>query len=622
MFVYLGFMEARDFSAHAAQTSLWRVAILAVFCAILATIGDNGAAAEPFRTASLTPGNELWRQSALPRVLAPSEGARYQRIFALQERGAWDEADREIGKLKDRLLLGHVLAARYLSKPYRASYRELEQWLELYADEPDAKAIHALALNRKPHGAKAPPRPLDTAALTRTAGEGDAAFAGAGLSPRATLVARQIGGLAATAPQRAAALLDGEEAKRILDPQTREALRAIIARSFLAAGEARAALDMSTPPQDAALPPVAHWEAGLAAWRLGRMSEAREHFQTLARIAGSSSWLRSAGAFWAARVAARLHRRDHVAYWLHVAAEQPRTFYGLIARRQLGADSDLDFTEEPFTVLDARVVTSLGGGRRALALLEIEQRPRAAAELRVLATANNPALLQSLAGVADRADLPALSLQLAGALAETDGRTHDRTFYPVPRWTPKDGFSVDRALLFALMRQESLFVPRVTSQAGAEGLMQLMPATARDMAERKGVSLSESGLPGEERKALADPELNLTLAQEYVRMLLKDGRIKGNLLLFTLAYNRGPTAAQRLQSLAEQYHDDPLLFLESVPSQETRLFTKHVLTNYWIYRHRLGQPTHDLDALAAGKWPTYIALDAGPDQGGRYAANR
>ena len=165
-------------------------------------------------------------------------------------------------------------------------------------------------------------------------------------------------------------------------------------------------------------------------------------------------------------------------------------------------------------------------------------------------------------------------------------------------------------------------MPRVTSQAGAEGLMQLMPSTARDMAERKGVSLSETGHPAEERKALADPEINLTLAQEYVRMLLKDGRIKGNLLLFALAYNRGPAAVQRWQEAAEPYRDDPLLFLESVPAQETRLFTKHVLTNYWIYRHRLGQPTRDLDALAAGKWPTYIAVDAGPEQGGRYAANR
>ncbi|HZT50690.1 MAG TPA: lytic transglycosylase domain-containing protein, partial [Stellaceae bacterium] len=523
------------------------------------------------------------------------------------------EADAEIARLKDPLLLGHVLAERYLSKPYRASYRELADWLEHYADEPDAKAIYALALERKPRGAKAPPKPVEAAAALAEDTD-DAAFGFDGLSPRARLVAREIGDLAATAPKRAAALLDGAEAKRLLDPATRETLRSTIAAAVEPpAREPHAALDSGAAPGGPALSPAAQWEAGLAAWRLDRMTEAREHFQTLARVAAPSSWLRSAGAFWAARAAQRLHRRDHVRYWLHYAAEQPRTFYGLIARRLLGIDADLDFSAEPFTALDARVVTSLAAGRRALALIEIDQRQRATAELRALAAGNDPALLQSLAGVADRADLPALSLQLAGLLAETDGRNHDSAFFPVPRWRPKGGFSIDRALLYAVMRQESLFVPRVTSEAGAEGLMQLMPGTARDMAERKGVSL--------DGKALADPELNLTLAQEYVRVLLKDTRIKGDLLLFALAYNRGPAAVQRLDSLAAQYRKDPLLFLESVPGQETRLFTKHVLTNYWIHRQRLGQPTRDLDALAHGKWPTYRAYDAGSDQGGRYAAN-
>jgi soluble lytic murein transglycosylase len=147
-----------------------------------------------------------------------------------------------------------------------------------------------------------------------------------------------------------------------------------------------------------------------------------------------------------------------------------------------------------------------------------------------------------------------------------------------------------------------------------------MPGTARDMAVRKGVHLSERG--GEAEQALANPELNLTLAQEYVRVLLRDQRIKGNLVMFAVAYNRGPAAAQQPQELAEAYRRDPFLFLESIASPQARLFTKHVLTNYWIYRLRLGQATPDLDALAAGKWPTYIALDQKPVQDSRYAANR
>ncbi len=242
------------------------------------------------------------------------------------------------------------------------------------------------------------------------------------------------------------------------------------------------------------------------------------------------------------------------------------------------------------------------------------------AELHTLMAGHNPALLQSLAGIAQRADLAALSLEAGQTSAQQDGRRHDGAVYPLPRWVPQKGFTVDRALLYAVMRQESLFLPDVTSTAGALGVMQLMPATARDMAAREGVELAAAWDEGNDAKSLADPATNLTLAQEYVRLLLKDERIKGNLLMFALAYNGGPAAAQRWDELASSYKHDPLLFLESIPSPEARLFTKHVLTNYWIYRARLGQATPDLGALAAGEWPTYIALDtAGP--GHRYAAN-
>ena len=57
------------------------------------------------------------------------------------------------------------------------------------------------------------------------------------------------------------------------------------------------------------------------------------------------------------------------------------------------------------------------------------------------------------------------------------------------------------------------------------------------------------------------------------------------------------------------YDNDPLLFIESLPARETRLFIERVLTNLWIYRERLGQPAPSLDALAAGDWPSYKALD-------------
>src|SRR3546814_11560883 len=55
------------------------------------------------------------------------------------------------------------------------------------------------------------------------------------------------------------------------------------------------------------------------------------------------------------------------------------------------------------------------------------------------------------------------------------------------------------------------------------------------------------------------------------------------------------------------FRSDPLLFIESIPARETRVYVERVLTNLWIYRHRLGQPTPGLDAVAAGEWPRYTA---------------
>ena len=352
--------------------------------------------------------------------------------------------------------------------------------------------------------------------------------------------------------------------------------------------------------------PPAKWRAGLAAWRDGRLDEARADFAAVAKAKGQSPWTVSAAAFWAARVELKSRRPENVAYWLGIAAERPHTFYGLIARRLLGVDAFFNFDSEPFTEVDAQAIKGTAGGRRALAYIQTGDDTAAEAEVRLLAARASTQMLRSVAALADRANMPALSLQLASMLSSRDGRNHDHALYPVPRWRPQSGFTVDRALLFAVMRQESLFVPHVVSYAGARGLMQLMPATARSMALLTGVGADDRRA---QREQLADPEINLTLAQEYIHSLLGDDHIRGNLLFLTLAYNGGPGALERFKAVAADRRTDPLLFLESFPTGQSRIFTERVLTNYWIYRMRLGQPTPDLDALAAGQWPTYTALE-------------
>src|SRR5262249_46214170 len=192
----------------------------------------------------------------------------------------------------------------------------------------------------------------------------------------------------------------------------------------------------------------------------------------------------AAAAFWTARAELRNRRPELVNYWLGIAAQEPYTFYGLLARRTLGVDSFFDFDSGAFSSADVRTLLAPTSGRGRLALTRVGENRRAEAEPRAVVATKDGTVMPAVEALADRANMPALSFQLAGFLSRSDGRNHDRALYPVPRWHPKGGFTVDRALLFAMMRQESQFMPQVRSPAGALGVMQLMPATARSMAAR------------------------------------------------------------------------------------------------------------------------------------------
>ncbi|MEO1312140.1 MAG: transglycosylase SLT domain-containing protein [Pseudomonadota bacterium] len=103
--------------------------------------------------------------------------------------------------------------------------------------------------------------------------------------------------------------------------------------------------------------------------------------------------------------------------------------------------------------------------------------------------------------------------------------------------------------------------------------------------------------------------VNLELGQTYVTYLM-DNHVEGDLLQMAIAYNGGPGNLRRWKARVGA-EDDPLLFMESIPNPESRGYVEKVLTNLWIYRARLGQPTPSLEQLARGEWPKYVALDEG-----------
>ena len=208
-------------------------------------------------------------------------------------------------------------------------------------------------------------------------------------------------------------------------------------------------------------------------------------------------------------------------------------------------------------------------------------------------------------------------MQLAGRFPELLKKPRpDPLSYPVPRWQPNSGYLVDPALLFAMARQESRFQPKARSRSGARGILQLMPATARYIARLNPQSDQVLPLERTQRsttdRAIEDTGHNLDLGQRYLTYLLGKEDIAGNLFFTLVGYNAGPGNLARWQD-AYEYDDDPLLFIETIPSRETREYVEHVLANLWIYRLRLGQGTPSLERLLSGDWPMYVGVKATKD---------
>lgn len=569
------------------------------------------ALAEPVgvETAALVPGNlTQFGEAALPRPLSDDDAERYRRIFRLQEKARWTEADREIARLKDPMLLGHLLAQRYLSpNGYPAKFAELSRWLDRYADLPEATQVYGLALKRKARGAPSPRHPEGMVYNLTAAHDGAS-------EPREARGALSRGEMRRLAELRRAVRraidedrygeaerrLESGEAKRLLASGEYEELRSEIAGGFYFLSQDKAAVAFA----DAGTAADKHVNAaveragGLAAWRLGNFDEATRHFERLAAADTADSWTRAAGAYWAARCHLVNGEPEKVTHWLDAAAGHPYTFYGILARRLAGRASAYNWQQPAFTGGDAAGIMSVPAGVRALALVQVGEDARAEQELRRVNPAR-PGMARALLAVSQRADMPSLGMQVAAQIFDADGQRYDAALYPMPSWAPRGGFNVDPALVFALIRQESKFLRRAESPVGARGLMQLMPRTARFISD---------GTPyGGRRNQLFDPEINLTLGQNYLAHLMSIGNVGENLFLITAAYNGGPGNVARWQREIRD-ENDPLLFLESIPKRETRQFVERVLANYWIYLDQLGQPSTALDAIAEGRWPTYKSM--------------
>ena len=569
---------------------------------------EKGAA--DLKTAALKAGVPRdWVSASLPSLLNEADAARYRIVFELQKNGEWKDADKIIERIDDRALMGHVKAQRYLHPTkYRSRYRELKAWMADYADHPEARRIYKLALRRRPKNWKMPVPPV----VAKSNKTYVAAYASKTYSPRKKLskaerkqyrgIQRRLRWYLRKGWTKAfKKLITDKKIQRLYHPVELDRQRGRLATGYYGAGRDEWALDWAEKgtKRSGKYLPVVHWTAGLAAWRLQDYPKALGHFDAVSKSDYASGWLISAGAFWAARASLRVRRPQDFNTYLRAAKRHPRTFYGLLAHNLMADKAVFNWAPPPLAGEALRELAAAPGGRRAVMLLQVGEDRRAEVELKALFGRTSPDLARAMLALADRADMASLAMRLGTFLVHSGSELYDSTAYPAPPLTAKDGAVIDRELILALIRQESAFNPKAKSRAGARGLMQIMPRTASFVAK-------DRRLRGAQRNQLFDPGLNLKLGQKYIDILLADARIKGDLFRLLTAWNAGPGNLNKW-SRKVQHNNDPLLFIESIPSRETRIFIERVLTNYWIYRIRFNQSLASMDALARGQWPHYTS---------------
>lgn len=178
--------------------------------------------------------------------------------------------------------------------------------------------------------------------------------------------------------------------------------------------------------------------------------------------------------------------------------------------------------------------------------------------------------------------------------------------YPIPAWARTIRGDADVALILAIAHQESRFNPNAVSPRGAVGLMQIIPSTAKYITKMPLVETSYASASGATPALhigsnLRDPHTNIRVGQKYIQYLKQQPYIGNNLIYILAAYNAGPGALEQWKKRSSK---DPIRFINSIPYDETREYVKKVMTNYWIYRAKLGKKDHTMMQIIEGKMPT------------------
>ena len=338
----------------------------------------------------------------------------------------------------------------------------------------------------------------------------------------------------------------------------------------------------------------AEWLAGWIALRfLERPEPALAHFRRMFESVATPV-SRARAAYWSGRAVESLGLQTEAKGFFTAAAKHGTTFYGQLAAKQLGRDPVVggpgprpspvlaaEF-EQREPVLATRLLATTGSLEVARVFLtHLEKQAK---------TTEEKLLVADLARTTGRPDL---ALRIARRF-RSEGAIFVDWLYPRRDGGFKVKHRLDPHLVDAVIRQESGFYSRAVSSAGARGLMQLMPGTARVTARREGLAYSR-------HKLTTRPDYNMKLGTAYLSGLLE--RFGGALPLALAGYNAGPANVERW---LDDYGDpasgqiDIIDWIESIPFSETRNYVQRIIESVEVYR-QLDGSTQRSDLLSPGR---------------------
>jgi soluble lytic murein transglycosylase len=368
-----------------------------------------------------------------------------------------------------------------------------------------------------------------------------------------------------------------------------------IQAKFPPAERAHAFAQLALPAARNHLPEAVGWyaqssEASLSdehlAWRVRAALRARNWAEVKRAVDAMGPSQRSdpAWMYWHGRALRELGFGDEARVLFGLIAGQHH-FYGNLAAEELGQRFATIGKPHATTPEELKAVAGDLGMQRALALYRLEMRSDAMREWNWTTRTWDDAALLAAAELARRH-------QIWDRAINTADRTVDLHNFWLRYLAPyrelfaegAKATNLEESWVLGLTRQESRFISHARSHAGAAGLMQLMPATARLMAK-------EIGLKSFSPANVTAPEVNIQLGTGYLRKVLDE--LDGHPVLASAAYNAGPGRAQRWRA------DRPLegaIYAETIPFNETRDYVKRVFSNTMYYAAVLGGERKTLKA--------------------------